>query len=236
MLLLQPVAAGLFAPRVRCLLLAPEAPPPPPPAPRELGRGLRAMIGATLAVMTGYWILAAVGTEPFYRLARRAGLFADGAVDFSPTEMVLQALLEVPGVILISMFLGRYLVYPSVVTMERLGGLRALRRAAALTVPFRRTAAMVLGLHFGARYGAVWVFWLALAQLARVPYLAVIDVARDSVAADVGLLLILPLQMVFWTITFSAMSIVYLDARRAEGVTLEAVPEPAEAEAISPAA
>jgi serine/threonine protein kinase len=221
MLLLQPVAAALFAPRVRDALLL--EPPRPGPTLRDAARCLRGTIVATLITLAFVGVIGAAMREPLLYVAQRAGFFPEGATDFTTLESVLHILMEFPGSALISLLLGRFVAYPSVVTMERRGGRAALRRSTDLTRPFRRGAAAVLGLHLAVRYVTVWVFWLALAQLARVSFLTVIDISNASMITDVGLLLSPSIQIVCWTFTFTAMALLYFKGRQMEGVTLDAM-------------
>jgi serine/threonine protein kinase len=227
MVLLQPVAAGLFQPRVRELLLAPHEPPRPRPTFGEIAACLRVTLAPTLVLVACAAAIALATRQPPFLLAQRAGLFPEDALDLTPLEMALHALIEIPGLVVVSLLLSRYVAYPSVVTAERIGGLASLRRSASLTRPFRRTAAMVLGLHFATRLGILWLLWLALAPLGRVSILTVLATSMDSAITDVDLLLITSLQVVIWTFTFAAMAVVYLNGRHAEGVTLEAMAEAA---------
>ena len=227
MLFLQPVAAGLFVPRVRELLLAPNEPPRPRPSLGEIAACLRGTLAPTLVMFAVVGSVAVATRQPLFLLAQHAGLFAEDALDLTPLEMAVHVLIELPGLFVVSLLLWRYVAFPSVVTAERLGGLASLRRAASLTRPFGRAAAMALGLHLVARVAIPWLLWVMLAQLARVSILTVLATSIDSVVTDVCLLLIPSLEVLAWTFTFTAMAVVYLNGRHAEGVTLEAMAEPA---------
>jgi hypothetical protein len=226
MLLLQPVTAALFTPRVRDAVLAPHEPARAGPTLREAARCLRGTIASTLAVLGVFVAIATAVKAPQHYLAQRAGMFRDDATALTPVEMAVSLVLEIPAFFVFTLSMGRFVAYPSVVAMEPRGGFAALRRSAALTRPFRRTAATVLGLHLAARFAILWLFWLALAQLAGVSFLSVFDHSKDSIISDVGLLLIFVVQSVTWTFTFTAMALLYLNGRQMEGVTLDAMDDP----------
>jgi serine/threonine protein kinase len=224
--LLQPFVAGLMAPRVRDALFAPHDPPRPRPTFSEIAACARKAFVPTLIILTSFMVISAATRQPLLLLAQHAGLFPEGATDLTPFEMGMFMLLEIPAMIAFSIVMGRWVAFPAVTTLEGIGGLRALGRSAALTRPLRGAAMTALGLRMLLPYVTVWLCWLSLAQIAHVSFLTMIDLSTDSILGDLALLFILLIDCVGWTFTFTAMALVYLNARQREGVTLEAMGEP----------
>ncbi len=126
------------------------------------------------------------------------------------------------------------MAFPGVVTMERLGGLGALRRAVAITRPFGGLSAWIAVLHFAVRHVGAWFVWLSLAHFAAVPFGQMIDTTMDSAVHDAALLLISSAAVVSWTFTFTMAAVLYLAGRQAEGVTIEAIGGPPAPEPSAP--
>jgi hypothetical protein len=234
MVLLQPVAAGLLTSRARDALLAPDEPPRPRPALAEVVACLRGATPVTLVVVTGVLGVIAATWMPIVWAAKQAGLFADEMTEFTSVERTLYIFLEFPGILLAALLMGRLLVFPSVVTMEGLGGLAALRRSFGLARPFVGLSAWIVGLHLIVHAVSGWVVRLSLGQLARVPFGRMLDSTADSVVHDAALLLIAITLVVSWTFTFTMASVMYLAGRQAEGVTLEAIGGPTAPEPPAP--
>jgi serine/threonine protein kinase len=221
--LLQPVAVGLLTPRARDALLAPDEPPRPRPEAREIVASLRRMIPATLVIVAGTVAIGKATWETLIWLTQRAGLLAVEGTDYTPREWTVRVLAASPGSIVVAMLLGRCLAFPSVVTMERLGGLTALRRALGLMRPFRASSAWIAVLHISVYNVSAWIVWLSLGEVAGVSYGRMLETRTDSVVHDVSLLLVSIAVVVGWTFTFTMEAVLYLAGRQAEGVTLDAI-------------
>jgi hypothetical protein len=225
--LLQPVVAAMIAPRARDAMLAPEEPPRSRPTTAEIVEGFRRTLPATLVVVLCAGAIGMLTQPPVLWAVRYFGVLLDLKADFTPIERTVLVVMELPGVLLYSLLAGRWFAFPSVVSMERVYGLRALRRSAALTRPFRTLSVWIVLLHFGVRHISVWAVWLSIGQIARVPFGWLIQSRADSVVHDAALVVIMAALVVGWTFTFTMMAVLYFAGRQAEGVTLEAMVRPA---------
>lgn len=220
-LFLLPVTMGLVTLLVRDLEAAPRGPRPDPPSFTDVLRGLRGSLVPTL-LMTALLLVVAVALRaPIAWLTSHAGVLSSSAADIPGVEVVVSMVSETLTLFVFVRVARGFAVYPSVVALEHLGGLAALRRSLALTRPCRDVAARTLLFHFLPRSIIVPWFMLAFAQFARLPYREVINTSSDTLSGAGALAGLYLINMLVAPFGMTALSLLYLKTRRLEGASLD---------------
>jgi hypothetical protein len=193
---------GLLVPLVADLVITRGAPHPPSTAPpvAEVARALWRSLPSTLATFVPMMMAAVVVGIPLTLLTRRVGVERYGGMMASLLILVAMSAAMAP-----------FAVYGIVAAMERVGGLKPLRRSATLLRPMWRAA-------FG-----VQLFYGVLTQaLPAVLLLVLQDVTRSlpsgtSTTFEVWKLLLELSTGLLAPFVLVPLALLYLRAREAEG-------------------
>jgi serine/threonine protein kinase len=218
---LVPACMGLFTPQVHELEATTPLPRRPVPSlAGVLGAVRRSLAPTALTTALSLGLVIAVRL-PLEWLDAKVTTSSGGSADMLGAAVLTSTAIEVLTIFVFARVMGGLAVYPSVVMMERLGGLAALRRSLALTRPCRLVASQALLFHFLPRTLVVPLFLLAFAQFARLPYSAVISTSSDTWASAVAIAGLNTIYVLIAPFGMTALSLLYLKTRRIQGDPLD---------------
>ena len=196
------------------------------PASPSLGDVLRCLRSSLVptALTTALALLIIIAIRiPFTWIVRRSGLEIEGFPDMVGAEVGTAMVVETLSITAFARVARALAVYPSVIAVERCSGLAALRRSVALTGPCRAVSTQMMLFNFLPRALVVPWFMLGFAQITRHTYGAVISTSSDTLTGAVALTGLSLINMLVAPFGMVALSLLYLNARRIEGASLDSI-------------